>query len=58
MEEIIKKAIDDYEHRKNKRKNDPPLDTNSLRKFPPEFISKLVKARLTNDEFIKRIYFS
>ena len=56
MEEIIKKAIDDYEHRKNKRKNDPPLDTNSLRKFPPEFIAKLVKARLTNDECLLKGY--
>ena len=45
IEENAQKAIDDYEHRKNKKKSDPPLDINSLRKYPPEFIYKLVKEK-------------
>ena len=29
--ENITKALDEYEHRKNKRKTDPPLDTSQLK---------------------------
>ena len=56
IEENAQKAIDDYEHRKNKKKSDPPLDINSLRKYPPEFIYKLVKARITRDECLIKGY--
>ena len=56
IEEMIKKAIDNYEHRKNKKKTDPPLDVNSLRKLPPEFISKLFKARIKRDECLFKGY--
>ena len=55
-EEIVKKAIDDYEHRKVKKKSDPPLDINSLRKFPPELITKLVKARITSGQCLIKGY--
>ena len=56
IEELVAKAIDEYEHRKYKRKTDPPLDTNSLRKFPPEFLSKLVKARISRNECVFKGY--
>ena len=47
IEENIVKALDDYEHRKNKRKTDPPLDTSQLKKFSSEFMGKLLKERLS-----------
>ena len=50
IEENITKALDDYEHRKNKRKTDPPLDTSQLRKFPSEFMGKVLKERLSSGE--------
>ena len=56
IEEIIKKAVEEYEHRKNKKKSDPPLDINSLRKYPNEFINKLVKERITRDECLFKGY--
>ena len=56
MEEMIKKSIEEYEHRKNKKKSDPPLDLNNLRKFKPEFISKLVKERISRDECLFKGY--
>ena len=56
IEEAVKKAIDDYDHRKNKKKSDPPLDTHSLRKFPPEFINKLVKAKISSGECLIKGY--
>ena len=46
IEENITKALYDYDHRKNKRKTDPPLDTSQLRKFSSEFIGKILKERL------------
>ena len=56
IEETIKKALEDYEHRKNKRKSDPPLDTRPLRKFQPDFISKLVKEKLMHGECVTKGY--
>ena len=50
IEENITKALDDYEHRKNKRKTDPPLDTSQLRKFSSEFMGKILKERLSKGE--------
>ena len=50
IEENITKALDDYEHRKNKRKTDPPLDTSQLRKFSSEFMGKILKERLSTGE--------
>ena len=50
IEENITKALDDYEHRKNKRKTDPPLDTSQLKKFSSEFMGKILKERLSTGE--------
>ena len=50
IEENITKALDDYEHRKNKRKTDPPLDTSQLKKFPSDFMGKILKERLSSGE--------
>ena len=56
MEEIIKKAIEEHEHKKNKKKNEPPLDISSFKKFPNEFIAKLFKERLKKDECLMKGY--
>ena len=56
IEEMVQKTIEEYEHRKNKKKSDPPLDVNSLRKFPQEFISKLIKERISRDECLFKGY--
>ena len=50
IEENIAKALDDYEHRKNKRKTDPPLDTSQLKKFSSEFMGKILKERLSTGD--------
>ena len=50
IEENITKALDDYDHRKNKRKTDPPLDTSQLKKFSSQFMGKLLKERLSSGE--------
>ena len=56
IEENIKKALEEFEHRKNKRKSDPPLDTNSFRKFSPDFIKQLVRERISRDECLFKGY--
>ena len=50
IEENIAKALDEYDHRKNKRKTDPPLDTSQLKKFSSEFMGKILKTRLSLGE--------
>ena len=50
IEENITKALDEYDHRKNKRKTDPPLDTSQLKKFSSEFMGKILKERLSTGE--------
>ena len=56
IEENIEKALDDYEHRKNKRKTDPPLDTSQLKKFSSEFMGKILKEKLSKGEFVTKGY--
>ena len=56
IEENIIKALDDYDHRKNKRKTDPPLDTSQLKKFSSEFMGKILKERLNIGECCTKGY--
>ena len=56
MEELIKKALEEHEHKKNKKKLEPPLDVSELKKFPDDFIAKLFKERLKKDECIMKGY--
>ena len=56
IEENIIKALDDYDHRKNKRKTDPPLDTSQLKKFSSEFMGKILKERLSIGECCTKGY--
>ena len=56
IEELIQKTIEEHEHKKNKKKTDPPLDVSELKKFPNEFIAKLIKERLKNDECVMKGY--
>ena len=49
-EERISIAQDEYEHRKNKKKSDPPFDPSSYRKFSSEFVGKLLKEKLGTGE--------
>ena len=50
IEENVAKALDDYDHRKNKRKTDPPLDTYQIKKFPSDFMGKILQTRLSQGE--------
>ena len=45
-EEKVAIAEDEYEHRKNKKKTDPPFDPSSYRKFSSEFVGKILKEKL------------
>ena len=49
-EEKVLAAQDEYEHRKNKKKSDPPFDPSSYRKFSSEFVGKLLKEKLGKGE--------
>ncbi len=50
MDENVLKAEDEYEHRKNKKKTDPPFDPSQYRKFSSEFVGKLLKEKLGTGE--------
>ena len=50
IEENLVKAQDEYDHRKNKRKTDPPLDTSQIKKFSSEFMGKILQKRLSLGE--------
>ena len=56
IEETIIKALDDYDHRKNKKKSDPPLDTSQLKKFSSEFMGKILKEKLGMGECMTKGY--
>ena len=56
MEETIKKIIEENEHKKVRKKSEPPLDISALKKFPSDFIAKLFKERLKKDECIMKGY--
>jgi len=56
IEELIKKTIEEHEHKKSKKKNEPPLDLNALKKFPNDFIGKLFKNRIQKDECLVKGY--
>ena len=49
-EEKVLIAEDEYEHRKNKKKTDPPFNPSSYRKFSSEFVGKLLKEKLGTGE--------
>ena len=46
MEENVIKAMDEYEHRKNKRKTDPPFDPSQFKKFSNDFLGYIIKNKL------------
>lgn len=56
IEEIVAKALEDYDKRKNKRKTDPPLDTTNLKKYPVDFLVKIIKAKLRTSECLSKGY--
>ena len=56
MEENISKAMEEYEHRKNKKKTDPPFDPTQFRKFQNDFLGKIMKAKLSNGECVGKGY--
>ena len=56
IEEAVQKAIEDYDKRKNKKKSDPPLDVHALRKFPSDFLSKIVYQRLQSSDCVGKGY--
>ena len=56
IEENLEKAMDEYEHRKNKRKTDPPFDPSQYRKFPNDFLGKIIKNKLAQGECVNKGY--
>ena len=56
IEEAVQKAIEDYDKRKNKKKSDPPLDVHALRKFPLDFLSKILYQRLQSSDCVGKGY--
>ena len=56
IEENLEKAMDEYEHRKNKRKTDPPFDPSQYRKFPNDFLGKIIKSKLAQGECVSKGY--
>jgi hypothetical protein len=49
-EEKVLVAQEEYEHRKNKKKSDPPFNPSPYRKFSSEFVGKLLKEKLGTGE--------
>ena len=56
MEENITKAMEEYEHRKNKKKTDPPFDPQQFKKFPNDFLGKIIKTKLSEGECLGKGY--
>ena len=56
IEEAIAKMIEENEHKKGKKKSEPPLDISIFKKFPNDFIAKIIKERLKRDECIMKGY--
>ena len=56
IEENVNKAMEEYEHRKNKKKNDPPFDPAPYRKYPDDFLAKIIKSKLNTGECIGKGY--
>ena len=56
IEENVNKAMEEYEHRKNKKKTDPPFDPLPFRKFPNDFLAKIIKTKLNSGECLGKGY--
>ena len=56
IEENVNKAMEEYEHRKNKKKTDPPFDPLPFRKFPNDFLAKIIKNKLNSGECLGKGY--
>ena len=56
MEENITKAMEEYEHRKNKKKTDPPFDPNQFKRFSNDFLGRIIKANLSNGKCVGKGY--
>jgi len=56
MEENIDKAMEEYEHRKNKKKTDPPFDPVQFKKFSNDFLGKIIKTKLSEGECLLKGY--
>ena len=56
MEENISKAMEEYEHRKNKKKTDPPFDPAQYKKYPNDLLGKIIKSKLSEGECVGKGY--
>ena len=56
MEENIAKAMDEYEHRKNKKKTDPPFDPSQYKKYSNDLLGKIIKNKLNEGECLGKGY--
>ena len=48
--------MEEYEHRKNKKKTDPPFDPAPYRRYPDEFLSRIIKHKLNSGECLNKGY--
>jgi hypothetical protein len=56
IEENMTKAMDEYEHRKNKKKTDPPFDPNQYRRYSNDLLGKIIKNKLNEGECLGKGY--
>ena len=56
INENLEKVIEEYEKRKAKKKNEPPLDLNEYNKLPNELLIKIIKKKINSNKCISRGY--
>ena len=56
INENLEKVIEEYEKKKAKKKNEPPLDITEYNKLPNELLIKIIKNKLNSNECIGRGY--
>ena len=56
MEENIEKVMDEYEHRKNKKKTDPPFDPSQYKRYSNDLLGKIIKFKLSGGECVGKGY--
>jgi adenylate kinase len=56
INENLEKIIEEYEKKKAKKKNEPPLDLNEYNKLPNELLIKIIKKKINCNQCISRGY--
>ena len=56
INENLEKVIEEYEKKKAKKKNEPPLDLNEYNKLPNELLIKIIKKKINSNQCVSRGY--